>query len=182
MVSCAARNCRGIALTTADFFDQLADYLTARNLAYQRRESALTLAWHAPMLLGLGSVSHDYAFYDLDRLTTPVTDRAAYLRDLHARHRQVINARFSTPRPFRLHIPDIVTIAVAAEFDRACREVALEPAYSMLGGEAHLLILLALRSATVTTRGLSPRYELHPVRARDFVRQIARELVTPTAF
>lgn len=180
MVSCAARNCRGIALTTADFFDQLADYLTARNLAYQRRESALTLAWHAPMLLGLGSVSHDYAFYDLDRLTTPVTDRAAYLRDLHARHRQVINARFSTPRPFRLHIPDIVTIAVAVEFDAACRAVALEPTYSILGGEAHLLVLLALRSATVTTRGLSPRYELHPTRARDFVQHIARELVTPT--
>lgn len=182
MVSCAALNCRGIALTTTEFFDQLADYLTARRLPYQRRESTLTLAWRAPLLLGLGSVSHDYAFYDLDRLTTPVTDRAAVVRDLHARHRQAINARFSTPRPFRLHIPDIVTIAVAAEFDRACREVALEPAYSMLGGEAHLLILLALHSGTITTRGLSPRYELHPVRARDFVRQIARDLVTPAVF
>ena len=176
-------------MRTPDFFDQLAAYLTARNLPYHRRvergepiEAAdLTLAWRAPMLFGLSSVTHDYAFYDLDRLTTPVTDRVAYLRDLHARHRQTINARFPTPRPFRLHIPDIVTIAVAAEFDRACRDLALTPSYSMLGGEAHLLILLALRSATVTTRGISPRYEMHPVQARAFVEQIARELLTPIA-
>ncbi|HZY40541.1 MAG TPA: hypothetical protein VFF59_00920 [Anaerolineae bacterium] len=133
------------------------------------------------MLFGLGSVTHDYAFYDLDRLTTPVTDRAAYLRDLHARRRQTINARFKTPRAFRLHIPNVVTIAVAAEFDRASRDLALTPAYSMLGGEAHLLILLALRSGTITTRGLSPRYEMHPPRARAFVEQIVRDLLTPTA-
>ena len=180
VVSCATLPVKDTTLTTTEFFDQLADYLTARNLPYQRAATDLTLAWRAPMLLGLGSVSHDYAFYDLDRLTTPVTDRAAYLRDLHARHRQAINARFSTPRLFRLHIPDIVTIAVAVEFDAACRALALEPTYSILGGEAHLLVLLALRSATVTTRGLSPRYELHPTRARDFVQHIARELVTPT--
>ncbi len=174
-------------MNTPDFFQQLAAYLTARNLPYQRRDEQrdpietadLTLAWRVPMLLGLGSVAHDYAFYDLDRLTTPVTDRAAYLRDLHTRHRQAINARFSTPRPFRLHIPDSVTIAVAAEFDRACRDLALTPSYSILGGETQLLVLLALRSATVTTRGISPRYELHPVHARAFVEQIARDLLTP---
>ena len=131
------------------------------------------------MLFGLGGVTHDYAFYDLERLTTPVTDRTAYLRDLHARHRQTINARFSTPRPFRLQIPDVVTIAVAAEFDRVCDDLALTPSYSMLGGEAHLLILLALRSGTITTRGLSPRYEMHPARARDFVQHLVRELVPP---
>ena len=176
-------------MNTPDFFEQLADYLTAHNLPYQRRDDRrdsietadLTLAWRAPMLFGLGGVTHDYAFYDLDRLTTPVTDRAAYLRDLHARHRQTINARFKTPRPFRLHIPDVVTIAVAAEFDRACHDLALTPAYSMLGGEAHLLILLALQSGTITTRGLSPRYEMHPARARDFVQHLVRELVLPTS-
>ena len=174
------------ALRTTDFFDQLSAYLTARQIAHHYRnprhdpadKADLAIAWRAPMLLGLGSVTHDYAFYDLDRLTTPVTDRAAYLRDLHAWHRQAINARFKTPRAFRLHIPDVVTIAVAAEFDRACRDLALTPAYSRLGGEAHLLILLALRSATVITRSPSPRYELHPARARDFVQQIVRELLS----
>ncbi|MBI5566899.1 MAG: hypothetical protein HY870_18520 [Chloroflexi bacterium] len=179
-------------MNTTDFFDELAAYLMAHNIPYQRRDSRhapadkadLTIAWRAPLLFGLGSVTHDYAFYDLDRLTTPVTDRAdrldraAYLRDLHARHRQTINARFKTPRAFRLHIPDVVTIAVAAEFDRACHDLALTPVYSMLGGEAHLLILLALRSATVITRSPSPRYELHPARARDFVQQIVRELLS----
>ena len=176
-------------MNTPDFFEKLAAYLAAHQLPYQRRDDRrdsadqadLTLAWRAPMLFGLSSVTHDYAFYDLDRLTTPVTDRVAYLRDLHARHRQAINARFPTPRPFRLHIPDIVTIAVAAEFDRACRDLALTPSYSILGGETQLLILLALRSATVTTRGISPRYELHPVQARAFVEQIARDLLTPRA-
>jgi len=175
-------------LNTPEFFDQLAAYLTANNLPYQRRDDRrdphetadLTLAWREPMLFGLGGVTHDYAFYDLDRLTTPVTNQAAYLRDLHARHRRDINARFKTPRGFRLHIPDVVTIAVAGEFDRACRDLALTPSYSMLGGEAHLLVLIALRSATITTRGLSPRYEMHPTVARAFVEKIVRELLTPT--
>lgn len=184
-----------LALRTPDFFDQLSAYLTARQIAHHCRNprhdpadrADLTIAWRAPMLFGLGSVTHDYGFYDLDRLTTPITDRAdrldraAYLRDLHARHRQQINARFKTPRAFRLHIPDVVTIAVAAEFDRACRDLALTPSYSLLGGEAHLLILLALRSATVITRSPSPRYELYPARARDFVQHLVRELVPPTS-
>lgn len=172
------------------FFDQLAAYLDQHSIVYQRRAARhdpleladLSIELRVPMLLGLGSVTHHYAFYDLDRLTSPVTDRAAYLRDLHAQHRRTVNARFKTPRAFRLHIPDVVTIAVAAEFDRACRDLALSPAYSIVGGEAHLLVLLALRSATVTTRGLSPRYEMHPTQARAFVERIARELLAPTSY
>src|SRR5512141_1515653 len=163
-----------------DFFDQLAVYLDQQAVPYRRRDrqhdpvelADLTLEWRAPMALGLGSATHSYEFYDLDRLTSPVTDRAAYLRDLHAQHRRTLNARFKTPRAFRLHIPDVVTIAVAAEFEEACREVALSPASSFIGGEAHLLVLLALRSATVTTRSLSPRYEMHPAQARAFVERI----------
>jgi len=170
----------------ADFFNRLAAYLDQHSIVYQRRgahpaQIDLAIELRVPMLLGLGSVTHHYAFYDLDRLTSPSADHAAYLRDLHAEHRRVINARFKTPRAFRLHIPDVVTIAVAAEFDQACHDLALSPAYSIIGGETHLLILLALRSATVATRGLSPRYEMHPTQARAFVERIARDLLTPTS-